>query len=107
MIPQDPQSFVLIISSAASIVGILSIVTGIFVLVAKVMGSDVRALANQTQKLLQKGINEDVSGLVGNASTLIEALNQLVKTTTGVGIFLILVGFCLLAAAYAVVGKFF
>lgn len=106
MIPQDPQSFVLILSSAASVVGILSIVTGIFVLVAKVMGSDVRALANQTQKLLQKGINEDVSGLVGNASTLIDALNQLVKTTTGVGIFLILVGFCLLAAAYAVVGKF-
>jgi hypothetical protein len=67
------------------------------------MGKELNTIAEQTAKLAQKGITEDVAGLVGNARTLIEALNQMVKTTAGVGIFLILLGFALLGAAYALV----
>jgi len=58
---------------------------------------------NQTTKLAQKGITEDITGLVGNARTLIEALNDMVKTTAGVGVFLILLGIGLMGAAYALV----
>ena len=67
------------------------------------MGKELQTIADQTSKLAQKGITDDVAGLVGNARTLIEALNQMVKTTAGVGIFLVIIGFVLLAAAYGLV----
>jgi hypothetical protein len=40
---------------------------------------------------------------VGNARTLIEALNNMVKTTAGIGILLLILGIILLAAAYGLV----
>ena len=80
--------------------GVISLAAGIFVLFHKVMGDELRVIANQTTRLAQKGISEEISCLVGNASSLLEALNQLIKTTTGVGVFLTLIGFILMVAAY-------
>ncbi len=74
------------------IIGIFSIASGIFILVAKVAGGDLRTIARQTTALAQKGLTEEISGLVGNATALIAAVNDLVKTTSGIGIFLIIVG---------------
>lgn len=85
------------------ICGIVLLGIGVYTLVGKLMGKELRTIADQTTKLAQKGITEDVAGLVGNARTLIEALNGMVKTTAGVGVFLMLLGFVLLGAAYALV----
>ncbi len=80
--------------------GAISLAAGIFILFRKVMGDELKVIATQTTRLAQKGIAEEISGLVGNASALLDALNQLVKTTTGVGVFLSLIGFILMVAAY-------
>jgi hypothetical protein len=80
--------------------GAVSLATGIFILFHKVMGDELKVIAAQTTRLAQKGITEEISGLVGNASALLDALNQLVRTTTGVGVFLSLIGFILMVAAY-------
>ena len=98
--PGITSNFIFIMAICLFILGVLSIITGVFVLIYKVMGEDLRAIATQTAKLAQKGIVEDVAGLVGNASTLVTALNQLVKTATGVGFFLNILGILLIAAAY-------
>ena len=82
------------------IMGVISVGIGVFILISKVMGEDIRVIAQQTTNLAKKGIAEDVSGLVGNASTLIDSLNHLVQTTSGVGMFLFGMGFGLIAAAY-------
>jgi hypothetical protein len=79
--------------------GGLSLVGGIFVLIKKTFTKEVEVIANQITKLAQKGIADDVSGLVGNASSLIDSLNQLTKTASGIGIFLTLIGCGLIAAA--------
>ena len=42
---------------------------------------------------------EDISGLVGNASNLLDSMNQMVRTTRGVGILLALLGMCLMGLA--------
>jgi hypothetical protein len=76
---------------------------GILILVTRVASKDVRTIADQTVQLAQKGIADDITGLVGNASALVESLDQLVKSVAGVGVFLILLGFALLAAAYFMV----
>lgn len=79
--------------------GGLSLAGGIFVLISKTFSKEVEVIADQMTKLAQKGVADDVSGLVGNASSLIDSLNQLTKTASGIGIFLVLIGCGLIAAA--------
>jgi hypothetical protein len=67
-----------------------------------VAGGDLRTIARQTTALAQKGLTEEISGLVGNATALIAAVNDLVKTTSGIGIFLILVGIVAIGCAMAI-----
>ncbi len=94
------QDTLSVIISAMAVLGVIALAAGIFVLFRKVMGDELKVIASQTTRLAQKGIAEEITGLVGNASALLEALNQLVKTTTGVGVFLTLIGFILLVVAY-------
>lgn len=89
-----------VIVTAMAIFGAISLAAGIYVLFHKVMGGELKVIASQTTRLAQKGIAEEIAGLVGNASALLDALNQLVRTTTGVGVFLTLIGLILMVAAY-------
>ena len=94
-----PLSLLLLIVVALFALGMITFLGGILILAFRTSNKDVKTLAAQTTRLAQKGIAEDVAGLVGNASALLEATNQMVKTTTGVGIFLSLLGIALMAAA--------
>jgi hypothetical protein len=69
------------------------------VLALRASSSDVKTLAIQTSRIAQKGMMEEMSGLVGNASDLMDAMNQLVRTTRGIGIFLTLLGLALMGVA--------
>jgi hypothetical protein len=89
-----------IIVVALFAMGAISLALGIFILFKKVMGDEIKMIAAQTAKLAQKGLAEEVAGLVGNASSLLDALNQLVRTATGVGVFLTLIGFILMVVSY-------
>jgi hypothetical protein len=80
--------------------GIISLAAGIFILFKNVLVEELKTIASQTVKLAQKGLADEVSGLVGNASSLLNALNQLIKTTSGIGVFLTLTGIILMIAAY-------
>jgi uncharacterized protein YoxC len=103
MFSMTVNDFLLSMAIVLVISGIVILGIGVFTLIKKLMGKELQTIADQTSKLAQKGITDDVAGLVGNARTLIEALNQMVKTTAGVGIFLVIIGFVLLAAAYGLV----
>jgi hypothetical protein len=103
MIAMTIPDFLLTMATGLFLMGLICLATGIFMLVARAGGQDLRTIADQTTKLAQKGIAEDVAGLVGNASALIDALQQLARTTAGIGIFLIITSMLLLAAAYALV----
>ncbi len=94
------QDTLSVIVASMAVLGVVALATGIFILFRKVMGDELKVIASQTTRLAQKGIAEEITGLVGNASALLDALNQLVKTTTGVGVFLTLIGFILLVVAY-------
>lgn len=81
------------------ILGAITLLIGILLLVTRSAGKEVRTLATQTAQLARKGIAEDVAGLVGNASNLLSATNELVRTSAGIGVFLTVLGFLLMAAA--------
>jgi hypothetical protein len=103
MFSMTVNDFLLSLATVLVVCGVIILGIGVFTLIKKLMGKELQTIADQTTKLAQKGITDDVAGLVGNARTLIEALNQMVKTTAGVGIFLVIIGFILLAAAYGLV----
>lgn len=79
--------------------GVVTFWIGIFLLVFRSAGRDVRSIAAQTARLAQKGVAEEIAGLVGNASALLNAMNELVRTTTGIGVFLTLTGLFLMGTA--------
>jgi F0F1-type ATP synthase membrane subunit c/vacuolar-type H+-ATPase subunit K len=105
MIEMTVNDFLLTMAALMMLMGVITFGIGVYIIVAKVVAGDVRSLATQTAKLAQKGITDDVSGLVGNASTLIDSLNGLTKTSAGLGMFLIFVGLALFGAAYALITK--
>jgi hypothetical protein len=81
------------------VLGVITLLIGILLLITRSAGKEVRTLAAQTAQLAKKGIAEDVAGLVGNASTLLSATNELVRTSAGIGVFLALLGFLLMGVA--------
>lgn|SRR5512142_3582105 len=106
MIPYSTNDFVFILAASLTMLGVIAIGAGIIVLITRVSGKAVHTIAAQTTRLAQKGLTEEISGLVGNASSLMDAINQLVRTSAGIGIFLVLFGFIMLVAAYLMVRLF-
>lgn len=90
----------LLMALALFLLGLCTFILGVFVLVARSTSRDVRNLSTQTARLAQKGIAEDVAGLVGNASVLMSEMSNLVRTAAGVGIFLCAIGAGLIGASY-------
>ena len=91
---------------ALFVAGCISFVLGIVILILRSGSKEIRTLAKQSTNLAQKGFAEEVAGLVGNASTLLTATNELIKTVAGIGVFLTLLGValmivsCILALEY-------
>jgi hypothetical protein len=100
MFNMSVTDFVMTMSIALFIMGAISMGLGMYTLVSRVLGEDVRVIAKQTARMAQKGISEEVAGLVGTASNLLDSLNSLVQTTSGVGMFLMLAGFALILCGY-------
>ena len=97
---------ILIMAIVLLVMAVITLLAGIITLMFRVSSKDIHTLANQTLRLAQKGATDEVSGLVGNASALLEALNQLVKTTAGVGTFLVVVSLVLFLGSYLLLMKY-
>jgi len=92
LIEMDYQFILLVMDAALFCLGVLMVLFGMGILAKKAFGPEVTELANATSKLAHKGIADDIAGLVGNASALMAALQEMVKTARGIGTFLILMG---------------
>jgi hypothetical protein len=78
----------------------MCILLGAFVLIGRGQSSDVKLLAAHTARLAQKGMAEEVTGLVNSASALVSSLNDLVRTSNGTGVFLLTLGLMMIGASY-------
>ncbi|MEN8240318.1 MAG: hypothetical protein ABFS17_00220 [Chloroflexota bacterium] len=95
----DTTQIILLVDAVLFLLGVITFITGIIILASKAMSRDIRTISSQTAQLAQKGIAEDVAGLVGNASALMNALQQMVKTATGIGVFMVMLGILLIGAS--------
>ncbi len=93
----------LIMAAALFFLGMCTLTMGLFVLVTRTNNKDVKSISAHAAQMVQKGIAEDMSSLVGNASALLDGVQQLVKTAAGVGIFLTALGLSLMGGGYWIV----
>lgn len=100
------NQIVLIVAMVLFVLGVCSLILSIIILARSAMSRNIQAIADSTTKLAEKGITDGVSGLVGNASLLISSLNDLSKSNTGIGIFLVFLSLVLFAAAYYFIKPF-
>jgi hypothetical protein len=87
--PSELQLFMLI---GTFLLGSITFLLGLAILMYGAWGKDLRTIADQTTKLAQKGMAEEIAGLVGNASTLMTTLNDLMRTSNGIGFYLTIIG---------------
>ena len=79
-------------ASGLFLIGLITFATGVTVLVIRSIGQDTRTISKSIAQITEKGIADDVSGLVSNASALMSATTNLIQTTKGIGVFLIISG---------------
>jgi hypothetical protein len=103
MFTMSVKDFILTMAVALLAAGVITFIGGVITILVRGLGKETKMIADQTTKLAQKGLSDDVAGLVGNASVLIDSLSEFVKTSAGLGIFLVLVGILLLAAAFGLI----
>ncbi|HOR55372.1 MAG TPA: hypothetical protein PLX12_00560 [Flexilinea sp.] len=82
------------------IVSCIAIIMGIIIIISSVFSKNAQEIQKQAAKLSSKGFTDEMSGALGNASTLIRELNTLIETKRGVGLSLVLIGFILAALCY-------
>src|SRR4030042_1366476 len=85
----DLQLFMII---GTFLLGSITFLLGLAILMYGAWGKDLKTIADQTTRLAQKGIAEEISGLVGNASTLMNTLNDVMRTSNGIGFYLTIIG---------------
>ena len=93
------QDIALLMVAAIFILGMTTFILGVFILVGRAFGRDITTLASQTNELAKKGLTDEIAGLVGNASALMDSIQQLVRTTAGIGTFLTVTGLLMMGAS--------
>ena len=81
------------------LLGVFAFLSGVWILIRYAASGNVKTLATHASNLVNKGLAEDVAGLVGNTSKLLDAMSQLVRTTSGIGVFLTLLGLTMMGIA--------
>jgi hypothetical protein len=79
-------------ASGLFLIGLITFATGVAILVIRSIGKETRAVSKSLLHITEKGIADDLSGLVDNASSLMAATSNLIQTTKGIGVFLIISG---------------
>lgn len=99
------NDLIFILSFVILAMGVITFIVGIFTLAFKINSEDFNEISSQTAKLMNKGMSEDISGMIGNASSLLQSINEMARTKAGVGMFLLIVAFILLGCAYFLITR--
>ena len=81
-------------------VGLFSIAAGMLILIAGPYRQEAKILAQQSARISQKGLTDNISLVAQSATSLVEAVNNLIRTSSGNAVVLIVVGALFELAAY-------
>jgi hypothetical protein len=80
--------------------GLFSVIAGLIILVAGPYRQEAKVLAQQSARIGQKGLTGDITLVTQSATALVDAVNSLIRTSSGNAIVLVVVGAILEASAY-------
>lgn len=103
MITLNSVDFTLTLAVILLAMGVITFLVGIITLAFKVKSDEFTTITEQSAKLMEKGVVDDVNELLGNTSSLLQTINQMIKTKAGVGVFLVMITFILFGVAYYLV----
>lgn len=93
---------ILTLSSALLVlIGFFSLICGLVVLTKKALSKDLDEVTEEAARLAKKGLLADVGSSLQSASFLVREMTELMKTTRGIGLTLIIIGIILLAGGLA------
>jgi hypothetical protein len=95
-----PCHITLLMGTTLFFMGLGTCLAGVISLLARAWRKEAHTLAAPTTRLAQKSLADDVAGLVGNTNLLLNTLNELTRTATGIGIFLALTGVGMMSLAF-------
>ena len=94
------QNVQFVFAGLVGLVGFVSTILGLYMLVVRGYSHEMKVLAAESAHLGQKGISDSVTALVETSAQLVEAINHLVRTAAGIGVFLATMGLAMLAGSY-------
>jgi len=80
--------------------GLLSILSGMGMLILGPYRKEAQALAAHSARIGQKGLTDNIASVAQSATALIEAVNKLIQTSSGNAVVLIGIGALMEAASY-------
>jgi hypothetical protein len=99
MLEVNLSDLLLSMSASTFLLGMVTFLIGVFILITRAAGQDFRSITDQTARLVQKGVADEIAGLIGNANTLLKTMSDMVRTVAGVGVFLTLTGTVMMASS--------
>ena len=98
----SPENFRFVFSFSLFLFGLSFISAGFWKLMGFGLIPHAKALAAQSVRIGQKALTDDITRITQAASQLTESVNNLLRTSAGVGAFLIFIGMLLLSCSYAI-----
>jgi hypothetical protein len=99
-----PDTVRLIMGIAFFPMGLFSIGSGLYILIRGPYRQEAKILAEQSARISQKGLTGDISLVAQSATALVDAVNNLIRTSSGNAIMLVVIGgLCELAAFWLLV----
>jgi hypothetical protein len=81
-------------------IGLFAIMAGLLILIAGPYRTEAKILAQQSARISQKGLTDNINLVAQSATALVEAVNNLIRTSSGNAIVLIIVGALFEVSAY-------
>ena len=100
-----PANVVFLMGTAFFPLGLLSLCTGLLILAVGPYGKEAKSLAAHSVRISQKGLTDNVTLVAQSATELINAVNALIRTSSGNAMVLIVVGAAFEVAAYYLLTK--
>lgn len=93
------QILLAVMISLTFLMGAVTFFMGVFKIFSRASGGEVQTVAAETARLVNKGLLEEMAGIVGQSSELMNSVNQMVRTERGSGVTLVMIGIIMMAGS--------
>ena len=101
--PINSEALRLLVAVVNLLFGAVFLIAGLRKMFAAEYLPAMRALAAQSAKISQKSLTEDMAQIAQAASKLCDSVTRMVRTSSGSGAFLVLVGMLFLGSSYLMI----